>query len=149
MKNSVSPRGASRTSPGSSAAVLDPPPFQPPAKPAAAAKDKQATQAQKLAVAMIENAPINVIMANRELVITYINPASVKTLTRLQAYLPVPADQLAGQSIDIFHKNPAHQQRMLMDPRNLPHRAKIKLGRRFDLLVSPIHDANHQYVGPM
>jgi methyl-accepting chemotaxis protein len=150
MKNSVSTRGASRTSSGSSAAVLEPPPSMPASTLAGSAKDKQAAQTQKLAVAMLENAPINVIMANRDLVITYINPVSVETLTKLQEYLPIAADQLVGQSIDIFHKNPAHQRRMLMDHRNLPHRAKIKLGPEIlDLLVSPIHDANHQYVGPM
>jgi methyl-accepting chemotaxis protein len=130
--------------------VLEPPPSQSASTSAGSSKDKQAAQSQKLALAMLENAPINVIMANRDLIITYINPVSVETLTKLQEYLPMAADLLVGQSIDIFHKNPAHQRRMLMDPRNLPHRAKIKLGPEIlDLLVSPIHDANHQYVGPM
>ena len=30
---------------------------------------------------------------------------------------------MIGQSIDIFHKKPEHQRRLLADPRNLPHTA--------------------------
>ncbi len=152
MKNSVSTRGASKAAPPSAVGLLDTPPSFGglPSSAGAKDKDKQAAQVQKLAFAMLENAPINVIMANRDLVITYANPASVDTLTKVQQYLPIAANQLVGQSIDIFHKNPAHQRRMLNDPRNLPHRAKIKLGPEIlDLLVSPIFDAGQNYVGPM
>lgn len=99
---------------------------------------------------MIENAPINVIFANTELDITYMNPASLKTLRTLEQYLPVKADQIVGNSIDIFHKNPAHQRRVLADPGNLPHQAIIQVGpESLDLLVSAIYDENHQYLGPM
>jgi methyl-accepting chemotaxis protein len=118
------------------------------AKEKGRAKKRESGANQSLA--MLENAPINVIMANLDLVITYVNPASVTTLRRLEAYLPVPAEEIIGQSVDIFHKHPAHQRRMLQDPKNLPHRAKIKLGPEIlDLLVSPIHDANGAYIGPM
>jgi methyl-accepting chemotaxis protein len=150
MKNSVSNRGAQKSAPGSAAAVLDAPPSPWAASSPVAAKEKQASPVQKLAFAMLENAPINVIMANKDLVITYVNPASVATLSKLQEYLPIDAAKIVGQSVDIFHKNPAHQRRMLNDPRNLPHRAKIKLGPEvLDLLVSPIYDASHTFVGPM
>ena len=150
MKNSGSTRGASKASPVSAVGLLDTPPSFGDLPSSAGAKDKQTAQVQKQAFAMLENAPINVIMASRDLVITYANPASVETLKKVQEYLPIAADQLVGQSIDIFHKNPAHQRRMLNDPRNLPHRAKIKLGPEIlDLLVSPIFDANQNYVGPM
>lgn len=99
---------------------------------------------------MMENAPVNVMMANRNLELIYINPKSKQTLRRLEKLLPKPVDQLMGQSIDIFHKNPEHQRRMLMDDRNLPHRAKIKLGDdTLDLLVSAIYDANKVFLGPM
>ncbi len=120
----------------------------PGAKDKARAKQRETGAIQ--ALAMLENAPINVIMANQDLVITYVNPASVTTLRRLQEYLPVAADKIVGQSVDIFHKHPAHQRRLLQDPNNLPHRAKIKLGpETLDLLVSPIQDANGAYIGPM
>ncbi|HEV7730899.1 MAG TPA: methyl-accepting chemotaxis protein [Candidatus Binatia bacterium] len=99
---------------------------------------------------MMENAPVNVIFADRDLTIRYLNPTSVKTLKSIEQFLPVKADQLLGQSIDIFHKNPAHQRKMLADAKNLPHRAIIQVGpEKLDLLVSAIMDAKGNYLGPM
>jgi len=99
---------------------------------------------------MMENAPVNVMMANANMELIYINPKSKQTLRSLEKLLPKPVDQLLGQSIDIFHKHPEHQRRILADDRNLPHRAKIKLGdHTLDLLVSPIYDNNKKYLGPM
>ncbi len=100
--------------------------------------------------AMVDNAPINIMMADRDLNITFVNPASVKTLKTLAQYLPVPVEKVKGSSVDIFHKNPAHQRKILSDPRNLPMKAQIQLGpETADLLVSPIFDNKGQYVGPM
>jgi methyl-accepting chemotaxis protein len=99
---------------------------------------------------MMEQAPINVMFADRDFVIRYANPASIKTLKTLESLLPIKADQLIGQSIDIFHKRPEHQRKMLSDPRNLPHRTSIQVGpETLDLLVSPIFDENKQYLGSM
>ena len=99
---------------------------------------------------MMENIPINVMLANRDFEIVYLNPASEKTLKTIEHLLPVPADQVKGQKIDIFHKQPEHQRKMLSDPRNLPHRAKIKVGpETLDLLVSPIFDKDRNFIGPM
>jgi len=99
---------------------------------------------------MLESIPINVLMADLNLKLVYMNPASRKTLKQLEHLLPRPVDRLVGESIDIFHKNPEHQRRMLADPRNLPHKAQIKLGSEtLDLLVSPIYDGNGEYTGPM
>jgi methyl-accepting chemotaxis protein len=149
MKNSVSTRGASKSASHSTAGLMDAPPSFG-ESPAAGGKDKSTAQMQKTALAMIENAPINVIMCNRDLIITYANQASYETLSKVQDLLPVGARHIVGQSIDIFHKNPAHPRRVLSDPRNLPHRAKIKLGPEIlDLLISPIFDPNNNYVGPM
>jgi PAS domain-containing protein len=99
---------------------------------------------------MMENAPINVLYADRDFKIQYANPASVKQLSALQQYLPIKADQMIGQSIDIFHKRPEHQRRMLSDPKNLPHRTNIQVGpETLDLLVSPIYDKDRNYIGAM
>ncbi|MDO8795182.1 MAG: methyl-accepting chemotaxis protein [Vicinamibacterales bacterium] len=100
--------------------------------------------------AMVENAPINVMCADTDLTITYMNPASLRTLRTVEQYLPVRAESVVGQSIDIFHKNPAHQRKVLSDPRNLPHQANIQIGpETLDLLVSPIYDEHKNYLGPM
>ncbi len=99
---------------------------------------------------MMEQAPVNVMFADRELVIRYANPATVKTLKSIEHLLPVKADALVGQSIDIFHKRPEHQRRMLADPKNLPHRANIQVGpETLDLLVSPVLDEKRNYLGAM
>ena len=98
---------------------------------------KSRTEAARIG-SMMEQAPINVMFAGRDFKISYVNPASVKTLKAIESLLPVKADQILGQSIDIFHKNPSHRRKMLSDPSNLPHRASIQLGpETLDLLVSP------------
>ena len=102
------------------------------------------------AKSMLEQAPINIMFADLDFKITYINPASVKTLKTVESLLPCKADQVLGQTIDIFHKQPEHQRRILSDPNNLPHQANIKLGdQTLDLLVSPVYDNNRKYLGAM
>ena len=111
---------------------------------------KQAEADASRVTSMMENAPINIMCTDLDLKLRYMNPASVKTLRTLQQYLVVPVDQMIGQTIDIFHKHPEHQRRMLADPKNLPHRAKINVGPEvLDLLVSAIIDNTGTYIGPM
>jgi methyl-accepting chemotaxis protein len=99
---------------------------------------------------MMESTTINVMYADRDLVLRYMNPASKKKLSELQELLPCKVDDMIGRSIDIFHKNPAHQRRLLADPKNLPHRASIQLGpETLDLLVSAIYDHKGEYTGAM
>ncbi|MGE0679653.1 MAG: methyl-accepting chemotaxis protein [Candidatus Binatia bacterium] len=101
-------------------------------------------------MSMNENSPINIMFADRDFKIQYMNPASTRTLRTLEQFLPVKADQMIGQSIDIFHKNPAHQRGILADPKNLPHKAIIQVGpEKLDLLVSAIYDHNQNYLGAM
>ncbi|MDX1968431.1 MAG: PAS domain-containing methyl-accepting chemotaxis protein [Planctomycetaceae bacterium] len=99
---------------------------------------------------MMDNLPINVVMAGRDTKIVYMNPATVRTLKTIEHLLPVPVDQLKGQSFDILHRMPEMQRRIVGDPKNLPHRARIKLGpETLDLLVSAIMDSKGEYLGPM
>ncbi|MDH5564275.1 MAG: methyl-accepting chemotaxis protein [Nitrospirota bacterium] len=99
---------------------------------------------------MMENAPINVMFVDLDLVLRYMNPASTKTLKTLEHLLPVKVDDIIGTCIDVFHKNPQHQRKLLSDPKNLPYRAIIELaGETLDLLVSPIFDDAKVYLGAM
>ncbi|MFK7989058.1 MAG: methyl-accepting chemotaxis protein [Sandaracinaceae bacterium] len=101
-------------------------------------------------MSMMEQLPINVIYCDLDLVIRYINPASVETLGELQAYLPHDVSNLVGQTIDIFHKNPAHQRRLLANPANLPHNAHIGVGpETLDLRVSAVNGSGGDYIGAM
>ncbi len=101
-------------------------------------------------MSMSENSPVNIMFADRDLKIQYMNPSSTKTLKTLQQYLPVKVEDMIGQNIDVFHKNPAYQRGLLKDESNLPRRAQIQVGpETLDLLVSPIFDNNKKFLGPM
>ncbi len=99
---------------------------------------------------MVENSPVNTMFADPDHKIQYINQASIRTLRTIEKLLPIPVDKIIGQSVDIFHKNPSHQRAILSDPKNLPRSAHIQVGTEtLDLLVSPIHDPNKNYLGAM
>lgn len=100
---------------------------------------------------MVDNMPVAVMTCDLDTFeINYLNQASLEALRGLQHVLPVPADQLLGKCIDIFHKNPSHQRNMLANPANMPHSAIIEIGGEYlDLLVSAIHDTEGRYTGPM
>jgi len=99
---------------------------------------------------MMENSPTNMMFADRDFVIRYMNPASLATLRGLEQHLPVRADQVVGSSLDIFHKNPAYQRGLLAEADNLPRRANIAVGpETLDLLVSAIRDGEGTYIGAM
>lgn len=101
-------------------------------------------------MSMMENAPINIMAADSDNKLVYLNPKSRETLKSLEKYLPKSVDKLLGESIDIFHKKPEHQRNLLADERNLPHRARIQVGPEIlSLDVNAIIDKDRRYVGPM
>lgn len=107
-------------------------------------------QAMVQAQNMIKLSPINTMLADAEGNLLYMNDNSFNTLKGLEQYLPDKVENLVGNSIDWFHKNPDHQRKIIANPLNLPHRAIIQLGpEKLDLLVSPIMDKDNNYVGPM
>jgi len=113
---------------------------------------KAAEQRQEVerVASMMEGMTGAVMYAGRDLKITYLNPAAVQVMRKIEKHLPVKADQILGQSIDIFHKNPSHQRRILGDPKNLPHRAQIQIGEEFfELAVSGITDKAGNLLGTM
>lgn len=99
---------------------------------------------------MVEQMPINVMTCAPDFTIDYANKTSIDTLQRIEQFLPIRASQLVGSSIDVFHKKPEMQRRMLADPSNLPHRARIKVGpETLDLNVSALTGPDGRYEGPM
>ena len=100
--------------------------------------------------AMIESTPANILFTDRNLRLYFMNEASIKTLGRLEQYLPLKVSQLIGQSIDVFHKYPERARRILADEKNLPYKANIRVGpEELELMVTAIRDKNNQYVGAM
>jgi methyl-accepting chemotaxis protein len=99
---------------------------------------------------LLENATVRIIVADRDLKIIYMNPASIATLRELESLLPCKVDEIMGQPIDIFHKQPERQRKLLANPKNLPHRAEIQLGpETLDLNVQALYDEQGNYLGPM
>jgi len=87
----------------------------------------------------------NVMIADNDLNITYMNPAVAALLREAEAELKrelprFSVDGLIGSNIDIFHRTPSHQRGMLAAMQQ-PHSATIRIGARtFDLVVSPLLD---------
>jgi len=124
---------------------------------ATAAVRKQAVQGKRqpademhLFREMVESVPLNIMLADREFNIRYLNPASVRTLKSIAHALPVPVEEILGKSVDIFHKDPPRVRKILAADTNLPHRARINLqNEKLDLLVSAIYGEEHHFAGMM
>lgn len=101
----------------------------------------------------LDNSTSNVLMCDRNLTITYINKAALSKLKALEGEIRkvLPSfntEKIVGTCIDSFHKTPDMQRRLLGDPKNLPHRAEIKLGPlTLSLTVSAIVSDSGEYLG--
>jgi methyl-accepting chemotaxis protein len=100
----------------------------------------------------LDNVSTNVMIANNEREIVYLNSAVSEMLIQaegeLRKTLPqFEARKLIGTSIDGFHKNPAHQMQLLSSLRST-HRAEIKIGSQtFSLIASPIINGQGERLG--
>jgi methyl-accepting chemotaxis protein len=110
------------------------------------------TEREQLKI-MVDEMPLNVLMADLDTFeVTFANKTSKNTLNSISQLLPAGVDgnNITGQCIDIFHKNPQMQRSLMGDPSNLPHKARIHLGEEtLDLDVSAVVDDGGHYIGPM
>ncbi|WP_230646546.1 PAS domain-containing methyl-accepting chemotaxis protein [Bradyrhizobium sp. Leaf401] len=94
----------------------------------------------------------NVMVADNDLNIVYMNNAVTDLLreaeTDLKKELPhFNVNTLVGTNIDVFHKNPQHQRRMLASL-STAHRAMIQIGeRKFDLVATPVKNDDGSRAG--
>jgi methyl-accepting chemotaxis protein len=94
----------------------------------------------------------NVMVADADLKILYLNRAVTELLREAEADIckdlpKFSVATLVGSNIDVFHKNPQHQRRMLASLDAI-HRATINVGgRSFDLAVTPMKDKAGRRVG--
>lgn len=100
---------------------------------------------------MIDDMPVAVMTVEPDtLIINYANETSKALIRAIEHLLPIAADKLVGSSIDVFHRHPEHQRRLLADPNNLPHNARIRLGPEvLDLKITAVTDDDGSYIGPM
>lgn len=99
---------------------------------------------------MVDDAPLNVMVADTDGVIQYINRRSMQTLRRIEKHLPCRAEDLVGKTYDVFHKNPQRVRGILSDPRNMPHSALITYGgEKLSLHASALYNDQGQFAGVM
>lgn len=101
----------------------------------------------------VDGAMTAMMIIDRDFNITYANDSTLNMLREHQAVLRetfpgFDVDSLVGSNIDSFHKNPAHQRRLLADPSNLPYSANIQVGPlSFRLNVTALIDGESNYIG--
>ena len=113
---------------------------------------KEAGLKSKRIETALGSATANVMIADAENVIVYVNDGLVKLLRKhesaIRTDLPnFSADKLIGTSIDTFHKRPDHQRGML---KNLAQTMTANIdvgGLRLDLIVSPIVNNAGERIG--
>ncbi|MCP5145804.1 MAG: PAS domain S-box protein [Gammaproteobacteria bacterium] len=94
-----------------------------------------------------------IMMIDRDFNVTYANEATKKLLakheaTLKQAWPTFRLEGLIGSNIDMFHKDPSHQRRLLADRSNLPFSADIKVGPlTFNINVTAQIDGKGEYIG--
>ncbi|MDO8293715.1 MAG: methyl-accepting chemotaxis protein, partial [Gallionella sp.] len=103
----------------------------------------------------INGATSNLMLCDDNLNIVYANPAVMamfrnRAAELRQAFPGFDPDNLMGQNIDKFHKNPAHQRALLKDRSRLPAKAEIKvLDLEFEVNATMINGPAGEYMGNM
>ncbi|MSZ77234.1 MAG: GAF domain-containing protein [Actinobacteria bacterium] len=100
---------------------------------------------------VLDQLPTRVMIADRDAVIVYANPAAVEGLRALADWIPVSPDDLVGASLDLFHQDPSYQRMLLADPdQHLPRTARITVGpETLELTVSAVRDDAGAHLGAM
>jgi len=102
---------------------------------------------------LVDNSEGAVMMIDRDFIITYANETTVGMLNK---YAPVfrevwpsfDPNNVMGTCIDMFHKDPQHQRKLLADSSNLPYKTDIQVGPlKFALSVTAQFDEAGDYIG--
>jgi methyl-accepting chemotaxis protein len=99
---------------------------------------------------MLDLCPLNVIYAGLDLKISYLNHASQRVLQTLAPHLPIPVEQITGQSLSLFHPDAEAQRQLLANPANLPCQVAMQIGHEVvDTFYVAIHGASGIRMGTM
>lgn len=94
----------------------------------------------------------NIMMADENMVINYVNHSLKAMLKKNEAELQkhitgFSADTLIGTNVDSFHKNPAHQRRLISTLTDV-FKTQLKIGPlTFTLIATPVFDHNRVRIG--
>ncbi|MBL8814027.1 MAG: PAS domain S-box protein [Planctomycetaceae bacterium] len=120
---------------------------KPAAKPSRNERAKKISQDElELTHALLDRVSSAVMVVDMDFVVTYVNDGTRKLMERhsesfRRLWPDFDPSQIIGTCIDRFHKAPAHQRRLLADPRNLPYTTDISVGEaKIQLYVTAILD---------
>ncbi|PCS21536.1 Methyl-accepting chemotaxis protein [Candidatus Enterovibrio escicola] len=105
-------------------------------------------------VSAIEGMTTNIMMANKDGVISFLNPAMRRLLQKREnelrkSFPGFSVDNLVGKNIDLFHKDPDHQRSIINNPDCLPYTAQVEVGElEFELTCIAMYDSSKNYIGP-
>ena len=100
-----------------------------------------------------DGSSIAMMVVDRDLVVTFVNKSTMELFSdHADAFKEVfpdfDAKNIVGTCIDVFHKHPEHQRKLLADPSKMPYRTDISVGDlKFSLSVSMVTDAQGNHVG--
>ncbi len=98
---------------------------------------------------LVEYAPINIMYADRDLALRYLNPAARRNSATLAGALARTGDALVGAPLDAFHAD-AEYRRVLADPGRAPHPMRFTIGgETIDALACGIRGADGTGTGVM
>ncbi len=112
---------------------------------------RAAARAMRVKIAL-DNASTGVMIADNSGRIIYLNKSVAQTLKNAEADIrkdlpSFDAERLLDTSIDVFHKNPSHQQQLLRGLTGL-YRAQINVGgRTFKLAAVPVFNDQRERLG--
>ncbi len=112
---------------------------------------RQSQQQQQAILKALDICQANVMVANPAGDILYFNHSLQQTMqdaeADIQEVLPkFQADKLQGANMDVFHRNPEHQRKLIAGLEQV-YSTQIKVGRRtFSLIASPVFDENKQRI---
>ncbi len=115
-------------------------------------KQKSDSRYTEHRIQTLEQSSTSFMIANADRIIIYANKAVVSLLksseAELRKVLPqFSADNLIGQSIDQFHKNPAHQSSILANLREIMVSSITVGSLNFRLTLMPLKDENGTNIG--
>ncbi|WOS38997.1 methyl-accepting chemotaxis protein [Xanthomonas rydalmerensis] len=115
-------------------------------------QDSEAQRETQRIRSALDDVTTNVMIADAERRIVYVNRPLLQMLSDVQEDLrrdlpQFDASALLGQTIDVFHRHPEHQARMLAELKGT-HRAQIRVGgHTMRLIVNPVTDAAGNRLG--
>ena len=111
---------------------------------------RERTAATARMVGLADKTAINLMFADLDMKIQYLNPMSLSTLKTLERFLPVKASEILGSPIGVFHKNQEHQHRILNNTSSLPITVEFLIGpENVRLVADAVFDSEKNRIGTL